>query len=36
MKYSMKKNKLASAAKPKDKVTGADFKTLRKKTKKKK
>lgn len=36
MKPSMKQKKLASAAEPKDKITGADFKMLRKKTKKKK
>jgi hypothetical protein len=32
----MKQKKLASATEPKNKVTGADFKMLRKKTKKKK
>lgn len=34
MKKSMKQKKLAAAAEPKDKITGADFKALRKKKKK--
>ena len=34
-KYSSKQKKLAAAAKPRNKITGADFKALKKKTKKK-
>ena len=34
-KYSSKQKKLARVAKPTDKITGADFKALRKKRKKK-
>ena len=34
-KYSSKQKKLARVAKPRDKITGADFKALRKKRKKK-
>ena len=34
-KYSPKQKKLARVAKPRDKITGADFKALRKKRKKK-
>ena len=35
-KYSLKQKKLARAAKPRNKITGADFKSLKKKKKKKK
>jgi len=34
-KYSSKQKKLARTAKPRDKITGADFKALKKKKKKK-
>jgi hypothetical protein len=34
-KLSPKQKKLASAAEPRDKITGADFKALKKTTKKK-
>ena len=34
-KYSNKKKKLARVAKPRNKITGADFKALRKRRKKK-
>jgi len=34
-KYSTKQKKLAAVAKPRNKITGADFKKLRKKGKKK-
>jgi|TARA_R100000030_G_scaffold94452_1_gene81270 hypothetical protein len=34
-KYSAKQKKLAAVAKPRNKITGADFKKLRKKGKKK-
>ena len=33
-KYSSKQKKLARVAAPRNKITGADFKTLRKKNKK--
>ena len=33
-KYSSKQKKLARAAKPRDKITGADFKKLKKRKKK--
>lgn len=35
-KYSPKQKKLAAVAEPRDKITGADFKALSKKPKKKK
>jgi len=35
MKISPKQKKIASAAKPTNKITGADFKALKKKPKKK-
>ena len=35
-KYSSKQKKLARAAKPRNKITGADFKAMKKKKKKKK
>jgi len=34
-KYSSKQKKLARTAKPRDKITGEDFKSLKKKKKKK-
>jgi hypothetical protein len=34
-KYSKKQKKLARVAKPRNKITGADFKALRKRCKKK-
>lgn len=34
-RYSAKQKKLAAVAKPRNKITGADFKKLRKKGKKK-
>ena len=34
-KYSAKQKKLAAVAKPRNKITGADFKKMRKKGKKK-
>tara|TARA_A100000171_G_C2039300_1_gene99628 strand:- start:487 stop:609 length:123 start_codon:yes stop_codon:yes gene_type:complete len=34
-KYSSKQKKLARVAKPRDKITGADFKALKKNKKKK-
>ena len=34
MKHSMKQKKIAAAAKPKNKITGADFAALKKKKKK--
>lgn len=35
-KYSKKQKKLARVAPPRDKITGADFKAMKKKKKKKK
>ena len=35
-KYSPKQKRLAAAAKPRNKITGADFKALKKKPKRKK
>jgi len=35
-KYSPKQKKLARVASPRDKITGADFKAMKKKKKKKK
>ena len=35
-KYSAKQKKLARVVPPRDKITGADFKTMKKKKKKKK
>lgn len=35
MKYSKKQKKIARAAPPKNKITGADFKALKKRKKKK-
>jgi hypothetical protein len=35
-KYSPKQKKLARVAEPRDKITGADFKALRKKPKRRK
>ena len=35
-KYSPKQKKLARAAKPRNKITGADYKAMKKKKKKKK